>query len=355
MLNMVTMIVGDTKYSIEREKLEHTILYGSLLETIDSDNSNNIVLPVVECVSKEAIEDYIDFLQPSNDRNKRLLKECLKNCSIVGDADYLLYNVKRLLVEYTSYKDILDDVNHNLLRDIYLLFPLSLIPDNLKDDGLFFSSWLQSMRININNYEFGGITVDLIHTYKYIFGVGARDSNTLMSMKGYLNNVLDGPQYFWYKNGNKKLLDTYNFGQKHGPSKLWSENGVLLLNTNIKNGVRHGSHNEWFESGRKKMSCMYEYDKLDGAYMKWEDEDDSDTNQQELIAHLIYSKGNVIHVEVNKLHIYFASANNSDNDTDDSDIYDNETDDHNQYGANFNPDTDFSTGSDSDSDSDHED
>jgi len=347
MLDVVSIVVGDDKYAIERIKLEHTILYGSMLETITSNNNNsssqqinntnnsqdnnsnqdnNIILPVVECVSKEAIEDYIDFLQPSNNRNKRLLKECFKHCSIVGDEDYLLYNVKRLLSQYSSYKDILDDLNANQLRDIYLLFPLSLIPNELKENEVFFNSWLKSMQANINKYSFNGIEVDSYCTYKYRFGTNIK--GTLLSMKGYVNNSLDGPQYTWYSSGNKRLLETYVSGYKNGPIKRWAENGVLLLDMNIKGGAKHGSYTKWFKSGRKKLQCTYHYNKLDGDYMLWANKTNTTTtattitDQQELIVHCVYSKGKIIYTNIDK-----RDTHNNDNISDNGSDIDDDSDD----------------------------
>jgi hypothetical protein len=101
--------------------------YTSLIDSF----GDQVEIPMSNTIPNSVNQDYINFLHHGQGKNQQQLKLCLQHCSLIGDSSYLYYCATQLLHNYSSYKSIIDDLNSNLKRQLYLCFPLPFSPTYL--------------------------------------------------------------------------------------------------------------------------------------------------------------------------------------------------------------------------------
>jgi len=241
-------------YSVPTDKVMKSDLYGGMLSMCDDIQC----LPVTDAVSEFAVQDYVNFLNQKVNKNKQQFKSCLQHCSLLGDKDYLWYTVKQLLTSYTAYKDILEDINPNLKRDIYLHFPLPLIPDVYRDDDKFIYDWnLNLLLLNINVF-----TIDSNTQISHIIERSPNGLPREIECASSDPNLLL-PYIAWYANGIRQcsytisLSSTEKEKDKNGLEKTWYDTGVMKSQIHFINDRYDGELITYHPNGKIKEYCKH--------------------------------------------------------------------------------------------------
>jgi len=263
--NKNTTIQLGNGYSVPTNEVMKSELYGGMMSVCDDIDC----LPVTDAVSEFAVQDYVNFLNQKANKTKQQLKSCLQHCSLLGDKDYLWYNVKQLLaMSILNQKDILEGLNDNLLRDIYLHFPLPLIPDVYRDDDKFIREW----DINLLLLKVEAFTIDGNTQISHII---QRSRNGLPS--GITCTCSDPnlllPFIQWHDNGLRKYQCTMLLlGKgKNGLEKEWYETGVLMSQIHFINNQYDGELITYYPNGKVKEYCKYASTHTGSLYQSYYD------------------------------------------------------------------------------------
>jgi len=285
---MITLVIGSERYVVPRNRIQQVMLLGSLIDTcydksdLGLDVKPTITLPTPESLgtTKRALDDYVNFLAPNKNNDKQLLRECLQQCSLFGDQEYLWYCVKKLLFNYDDYKDLVDDVNDNLKRDIYLHFPYHLIPKLLIDNDIFFYSWVANIARVTRDDDI--ICVNQHDKYKYICYY-SNNNNVLTSLSYFENyefeDIKSGIRFVFDCHTGKKIHEVHYYnGAIHGTKIIWYPTGNKHLEIQYSHNKLHGVRTEWYESGRRKSQTHYVNNKRHGIDIEWFDADITPTH-----------------------------------------------------------------------------
>ena len=78
----------------------------------------------------------------------------------------------------------------------------------------------------------------------------------------YENSSLNGEQFFWYRNGTKKMILKYRYGLMHGEQLGWYKNGKSKFIRNFNFGFVDGFQKFYDESGDLDRKKLYNNGKL---------------------------------------------------------------------------------------------
>ncbi|MDH7603547.1 MAG: TonB family protein [Melioribacter sp.] len=78
----------------------------------------------------------------------------------------------------------------------------------------------------------------------------------------YVNDVLDGTSYWYYPNGNLKLMKEFSKGKLNGYVREFYESGLIKEEFYVKDGIKDGTHRIYYENGALKEINIYEEGKL---------------------------------------------------------------------------------------------
>jgi len=78
----------------------------------------------------------------------------------------------------------------------------------------------------------------------------------------YVNDVLDGTSYWYYPNGNLKLMKEFSKGKLNGFVREFYESGLIKEEFYVKDGIKDGTHRIYYENGALKEINIYEEGKL---------------------------------------------------------------------------------------------
>jgi len=78
----------------------------------------------------------------------------------------------------------------------------------------------------------------------------------------YVNDVLDGTSYWYYPNGNLKLMKEFSKGKLNGFVREFYESGFIKEEFYVKDGIKDGTHRIYYENGALKEINIYEEGKL---------------------------------------------------------------------------------------------
>jgi antitoxin component YwqK of YwqJK toxin-antitoxin module len=95
------------------------------------------------------------------------------------------------------------------------------------------------------------------------------DSGEMAIEGNFLEGMAHGEETWWFENGNKNSLVTYQRGERHGPHLVWYENGQLQVDVCYNTGKRDGRHAVYYESGQVRSEAYFANDKLEGTYTTW--------------------------------------------------------------------------------------
>jgi len=76
------------------------------------------------------------------------------------------------------------------------------------------------------------------------------ENGKLYSEMMYKNDILEGPVYIYYPNGQVREHYYNKNGKKHGILKIYREDGTIASETNYKNGVAEGESKFYYENGK---------------------------------------------------------------------------------------------------------
>lgn len=281
-----TIIVGDKKFSVDKEKIRKGDYYRSVMDMFGGEE---VMAPTG--VSETVVSHYAQFLNRKT-ISKEELKQCFLHYFLIGDKDYLDYCVGELLDNHEFYWDIVNDFHPELKRDIYLKYPLDLIPAEVRDDEIFFKAWLKD--VYDAKYEYGSchhiIIANRRHIYLHIIsfydnGIKTefdfRKLKSLESKKANLgfNFVEHGLQLQYYQNGNIKSRCYSKENKFVGAQKTWFENGAQEMEEWYKNGREDGLWTQWYQSGRKREEITYQNGKRHGTRSVYADDENVDGSQ----------------------------------------------------------------------------
>lgn len=281
----VILTLDDKHVSVSKNKLKGSDLYGSVMNHYES-------MQVPTSVAKEAFDDYVQWITSDKNNKKQKLKSCFEHCSLIGHDEYLRHCVQKLLKHYNEYKDVLDELNENVKRDIYLNFPLLLIPDHIRQDLTFLSHWMKNIYYYHNGEEFIVNTMDRYsHTVKY-----DTDANNVKYLYSFANfgsgSKRHGLHLSFHVNGLKAIETNYNHNQVSHERK-WSKNGILLSEyTQIDDLVGISRH--WYESGRLRCICHYKQGKKDGDTICYYDEENEYDSSPKVYEHQVWQMGKLL-------------------------------------------------------------
>ena len=134
------------------------------------------------------------------------------------------------------------------------LEPTLVVPNlsselTLKNDSLFF-----------RNKKMSGVLYSL-----------STKSNDTVSIKSYVNGVLDGISKGWYSNGQLMETRSYKNGQKNGSQIAYFENGQMKFEFIAENDRYEGELREWNSDGRLIHLATFENGQEAGAQKMWYD------------------------------------------------------------------------------------
>lgn len=240
---MTIITVGDLKFEVEDTVLQQSEYYAGLISSYDKGEIPALILNN----DRETAVNYIEYLL----RNKKCqlslyinpnfrLEDNLNYCFYIGDPEYLKLYVDEILEEYTKNKFLIKNLNSDLQRDIYLHFPLPLVPYELRENKSFLTSWLRGKN---NNYRF---SVDHWESYNYTITYKKDKLQKLHCKYTRYNDKEYSHLITYWSNGNKESenysCEITTKGTYHDPSylrdtivnyeKRWTVNGTIIVDNN---------------------------------------------------------------------------------------------------------------------------
>lgn len=92
--------------------------------------------------------------------------------------------------------------------------------------------------------------------------------HALTSRGAYLDGKKNGSFEYFYDNGKKRSLETYNDDMISAETK-WYENGKVQMTTNYKDGSYDGWYVEYYSNGVKRIEQQYENGVKHGQYKSY--------------------------------------------------------------------------------------
>ena len=87
--------------------------------------------------------------------------------------------------------------------------------------------------------------------------------------RSYKDGLMHGVSIEWYENGQKKIEQIFEKGQKNGAMRLWHDNGQLWAETSWENGKINGIFKDWRKDGQPDTEQSYKDDELHGTQRTW--------------------------------------------------------------------------------------
>jgi len=200
-----TNIIVNSKYVVSKHRLKKTDMFGSLLEWCNT-RELQLPLPTQTAVppvddsdgsdgsygGDDVVNDYIKHIT-TGPKSVEMMKQCLRYADLIGDKLYLSHLVREMLEFWSSrdYKSILvcspnngcDNINTNIIRDIYCYLPFSMIPTSCHNNtiGSFYQQWLSNHSKDI------GIVVDQKYFYTHHI---ITDNDGTVNIKCYRNGSI---------------------------------------------------------------------------------------------------------------------------------------------------------------------
>lgn len=288
--SMVTLSLANNKFIVKRDKLQQTEYYKTSMDMFDSE------IPVPAGVTQSALFDYLQFFDSEPKKKRQRLKECFLHYFLIGDVKYLHHCVKKLLKHYWDYKVMLNELNQDLQREIYLNIPWVYVPDNFKNNETFLNDWIKNICMSHKNKcmliqdEYSrGERNKYFHWVKYYENSNPERLESLI--KKYYAEKTEGYdiQIKFYDNGVKSSQQFIGNGGLCGIQKGWYRTGTLQSEAYYCRGEQHGPSRSWYESGRKRSESNYIDGSSYGDYIIY-----FDTPSQEIKEH-VFIKGNGTH------------------------------------------------------------
>ncbi|MCP9201024.1 aspartic peptidase [Gramella sp. GC03-9] len=98
-----------------------------------------------------------------------------------------------------------------------------------------------------------------------------QNSDSIMMIENYKNDLLNGLQETYYPNGQLAEKTSYLEGKKHGESLIYTEKGQLTKQLRYRNGELHGPAIYFDPKGLKQMEGQYVEGKKSGTWKYYTD------------------------------------------------------------------------------------
>lgn len=253
-------------HNISDDRLKSSKLFSSLLQLCKVEDGITIE------VQDDVLDDYLN----QDGKNLSILESCFNFCHLIEDEIYFAYLMDMFHQNFFIAKKVLNKVNDNLKRDIYLSSPLSLIPQEIITDT-FLQSWLG---VSGGKYFIiDGISHSSEMTY--------HDNGSIKELVIYVKQKKCGPQWEWYETGVKKCERWYQDDKLHGYITHYYEDSKLKSKWNYSNDKIHGTCQAWYEDGTLTYRQEFWEGKRDGYSLIWQGEN-TYAEQQHKDGRLIY-------------------------------------------------------------------
>lgn len=87
-------------------------------------------------------------------------------------------------------------------------------------------------------------------------------SGKIASRLSFIKDVLEGGSYWYFENGNIKILKEYSNGRLNGSVKNFYPNGLVKDEKNFLDGLLHGVAKTYYDNGGLKQVKTYNYGEL---------------------------------------------------------------------------------------------
>ncbi len=96
----------------------------------------------------------------------------------------------------------------------------------------------------------------------------------------YIEGKKHGKWIIWYENGQKNKEGIFKNGKEDGVHISWSKNGIKEQQRTYKEGVKHGLSTMWFNNGKLKSEVSYDNGIKNGRYTKWNEKGEVTTDER---------------------------------------------------------------------------
>ena len=319
---MITFVVGDKKSQVSNKNFQSEFFKGMLELT----GEKHLTIEVPSQYWPVAI-NYINFIRdkPAVIKSAEKLANCFAMNSFFIDEPYFKYLMSQMQQHWHEVANVVDSIhNDELLYDICLHLPFSLIPNKLKVSPNFVKVWgkrVDNKRVVLNSNKLVKTTIGYrvdgqnlehedFHNFRvtsttngiedqleilYYFYPGFRleeekpvinnnkvkghyvqglirrwhDNGQLASEFNYVDGCKVGQDLTWHKNGQPRVKTTYYEGKLDGQYEQYTEGGTLLVSGEYHNGGRSGAWYDYDVSSGTTTQAHYRLNERNGKYRRY--------------------------------------------------------------------------------------
>ncbi len=102
-----------------------------------------------------------------------------------------------------------------------------------------------------------------------VIKVTRHENGNIESKATYVNNIIQGVETEWDKNGQKWSETMWRDDVMHGAETYWREDGSKRGEAMRLNGEKHGRETDWWDNGRKRRQLIHWNYDLQGVTTIW--------------------------------------------------------------------------------------
>ena len=150
------------------------------------------------------------------------------------------------------------EINHvqNLLQGIYILFE-----DNEQNDTIEFHTYKNNLMDGPQKYYYEHSQIAKLVYYKAGLLDGPHityaDSGKIEMRLNYKQGKKDGKWIYYYESGKEAHIENWSSGLKNGEFKTVDEKGMILQQAFYKNNLPVDKHVEYYPDGKLKYQALY--------------------------------------------------------------------------------------------------
>jgi len=235
------------RISLPTDKLAKSIFYSGLFECYH--DNNNIVYPFPNQYI-DVLPVYIDYCHHDNKIRVQLrkLKLCFNLAHYLGDDDFLQVLIQCISRSWPSSTKVIEMLDSNIQRDIYLSLPFMFIPTRYRYNSTFVTQWL----IKNDEKRILGPYNTIYRTHIRLCCFNEQHCHGIdLGLTGINSHIIVGKNNYFYKHGidqdwyqgevgeeQKQQLKCelhHKRNKKFGIQKEWYESGILFKITHYNN------------------------------------------------------------------------------------------------------------------------
>lgn len=150
------------------------------------------------------------------------------------------------------------EINHvnNIINGVYISFE-----DNERNDTIEFHTYKNNLMDGPQKYYYEGSKLGKLVHYKAGLLDGPHitytDSGKVEMKLNYKQGKKDGKWFYYYESGKEAHIENWSNGLKNGEFKTTDEKGMILEQSFYKNDVPEGKHVEYYPDGKLKYQASY--------------------------------------------------------------------------------------------------